>query len=316
MKNIQLIALLLATLLTASSCEAKIKNAKTESHKVFGNCEMCKKHIEEAVFKSGEAKGDWNQDSKMLVLTFDSLKTDADIILKRVADVGYDNDKFVADNEVYKRLPQCCQYTRKELPEPVVAVTVTPPPSDTVSNPHANHEMTTSPPVKVTPNPTTVVKDPPKTTPTAPASPKVDVKGQIHALLTIYYQLADALVEANQKEAVAKASNFETVLKKVDMAAMTTKEHSFYMPFHEQMAEHIKQIKNASDIEGMRSHFDAFSNALYAVAKEFKANEGQAMYYDYCPMKKVYWISKEQGIKNPYYGHEMLTCGSVKETVK
>ena len=31
--------------------------------------------------------------------------------------------------------------------------------------------------------------------------------------------------------------------------------------------------------------------------------------------KGAYWLSKESKIKNPYFGDEMLTCGSVKETI-
>jgi hypothetical protein len=39
-----------ATLLiiSFSSCNAQIKNAKTESIKIYGNCEMCEKTIETA----------------------------------------------------------------------------------------------------------------------------------------------------------------------------------------------------------------------------------------------------------------------------
>jgi hypothetical protein len=33
-------------------------------------------------------------------------------------------------------------------------------------------------------------------------------------------------------------------------------------------------------------------------------------------MKKMYWLSSEAAIKNPYYGKMMLTCGSVTETIK
>jgi hypothetical protein len=28
------------------------------------------------------------------------------------------------------------------------------------------------------------------------------------------------------------------------------------------------------------------------------------------------WLSKEKEIKNPYYGSQMLNCGSVEETIK
>lgn len=41
-----------------------------------------------------------------------------------------------------------------------------------------------------------------------------------------------------------------------------------------------------------------------------------AVYYQYCPMKKAYWLSMEKEIKNPYYGSSMLTCGKVIETKK
>jgi len=33
-------------------------------------------------------------------------------------------------------------------------------------------------------------------------------------------------------------------------------------------------------------------------------------------MKDAYWLSNETAIKNPYYGSRMLTCGSVKDTLK
>jgi hypothetical protein len=32
-------------------------------------------------------------------------------------------------------------------------------------------------------------------------------------------------------------------------------------------------------------------------------------------MKKSYWLSADEAIKNPYYGNMMLTCGKVSETI-
>jgi len=32
-------------------------------------------------------------------------------------------------------------------------------------------------------------------------------------------------------------------------------------------------------------------------------------------MKKEYWISADSTVKNPYYGSQMLTCGTVKDKV-
>jgi copper chaperone CopZ len=113
MKSIKIIMLLIAISLNFTSCEAKIKNVKTETYKVWGNCGMCQETIEKAVKQKNIAKGKWNQTTKMIVITYDSTKTNADEILKRIAQVGYDNDKYTAPNEAYNKRPQCCQYKRK-----------------------------------------------------------------------------------------------------------------------------------------------------------------------------------------------------------
>lgn len=289
----------MAILFTAVSCEAKVKNPKTESYKVYGNCDMCKKRIETAIYKSSEASGIWDENTKILVLTYDSLKTTADIVLKRIANVGHDNDKFIADNEVYKQLPECCQYKRKEVAQTTVPIAAV----DTVTT-MAEEKVV---PVKEVKNDNKM--------PTITDKP-VDIKLKINALLKIYYQISDALVAENAAEAKSKAVAFETALNQIEMKSMSAAEHLFYMPLHEKLAKDIKQIKTATNLEGMRGNFDSFSNTLFKIVKEFKANKGETMYYDYCPMKKMYWISKEAEIKNPYYGSKMLDCGSVKETIK
>ena len=42
----------------------------------------------------------------------------------------------------------------------------------------------------------------------------------------------------------------------------------------------------------------------------------QPVYYQYCPMKKAYWLSKEEKVINPYFGSAMLTCGEVKQVIE
>ena len=45
-----------------------------------------------------------------------------------------------------------------------------------------------------------------------------------------------------------------------------------------------------------------------------------AIYYQHCPMandgKGANWLSKEEEIKNPYFGSMMLSCGKTIETLK
>jgi len=74
-------------------------------------------------------------------------------------------------------------------------------------------------------------------------------------------------------------------------------------------------ISKTIDVAKQREQLNELSLAIYAVLKSIKVNTS-TFYYQYCPMKKVYWVSNEKEIKNPYYGKKMLTCGSVKETIQ
>lgn len=119
MKTINKIVVIMTVLLsfTFTNTQAQTKNTKTETFKVYGNCGMCKKTIEKAANKNS-AKAIWNEDSKALTVTYDSTKTNSTEILKRIADAGYDNDKFTAPDDVYKKLHHCCQYDRKSTEAP------------------------------------------------------------------------------------------------------------------------------------------------------------------------------------------------------
>ena len=81
--------------------------------KVWGNCEMCKETIEGSLKTEGITKADWNVDTKILTVEFDTVKISLDQIQKSVASVGYDNEKYKGDDKAYSELADCCQYDRK-----------------------------------------------------------------------------------------------------------------------------------------------------------------------------------------------------------
>lgn len=112
MKSLKKIMIAVVVLLSTLAVNAQVKNKKTETVKIAGNCEMCKKNIEKAGNLKKVAVVNWDIDSKMATLTYDSSKTNADEILSRIAKAGYDNEKFSATEEQYKKLHTCCQYDR------------------------------------------------------------------------------------------------------------------------------------------------------------------------------------------------------------
>jgi mercuric ion binding protein len=115
-----LISVILLTTLGAS-LSAQTKNnsqapgTKTEIFKVWGKCESCKARIETAVKAEGATSASWDQETKMLTVSYDPSKTSIDAMQKKVASVGHDTEKYKASKDVYDKLPSCCHYERSQM---------------------------------------------------------------------------------------------------------------------------------------------------------------------------------------------------------
>lgn len=141
------------------------------------------------------------------------------------------------------------------------------------------------------------------------------VQKHVGASLASYYALKDALVDSNVEIASAKADELLKTLDAVDTTKMTTPQKTQWGKLEKLIRTDSVHINRNKEIEHQREHFMKLSNNIYALVFGFKANETDA-YLQYCPMKKASWLSKSKDIKNPYYGSKMLTCGSVKATLK
>lgn len=109
MKNIQKSLL---TLLLLFVFQITFSQITKEKALVKGACEMCKERIEETAKKSGATQAEWNAETLLLKLEFDQSKTSLDQILKDIATVGHDNEKYKTDESTYNALPGCCHYDR------------------------------------------------------------------------------------------------------------------------------------------------------------------------------------------------------------
>lgn len=86
---------------------------KKETVKVWGNCGMCEKTIENAAKSAGAAEADWNKETKILTVAYKTKKTDLSKIEQAVAAAGYDTQNYNAPDDSYFKLESCCQYDRK-----------------------------------------------------------------------------------------------------------------------------------------------------------------------------------------------------------
>ena len=271
-------------LFSFSSCNAQIKNTKTESVKIYGNCEMCEKTIETAGSVKKIANVDWNKDTKMATITYDSTKTNQDEILKRIALAGYDSDKFLAPDDVYSKLAGCCQYERVNKTAIV---------STAVIEDHSMHNQENV----------------------------VETKQEVNQLKTIfesYFALKDALVKSDGKLVSTLAKDVLANINSVKMEKLSSEEHTVWMKVMSSLKSNTEKIAATTIIEKQRVVFMDLSANFYALLKVSK--QDYSIYYQNCPMyndgKGANWLSKENAVKNPYYGNQMLTCGKVVETIK
>jgi len=152
-------------------------------------------------------------------------------------------------------------------------------------------------------------------------SKEVDVKvaASIKEIIASYLQLKNALVSDKSGDASTAGRLLETAFEKVDVKELTSRQKKIFADVSADAREHAEHIgANEGNIEHQREHFELLSNDMVDLVREF--GSGQTLYKDFCPMyndkKGAIWLSETKVIKNPYYGKQMPTCGSVKETLQ
>lgn len=280
MKSILNLIIAIPTLLLSTSCDGQIKNAKTVTVNIDGNCEMCEKTIESAVNQKKIVSLDWNKDTKQATISYDDSKTNPDAILKRVALAGYDNEKFLAPDDAYAGLSGCCKYDRNrkksEMEKTITATT------DTT------------------------------------AFEQSVVVNQFKSIFDSYFELKNALVKSDAKTSSLKATDLKSQLEKVDMSKLENSQHEVWMRVYKDLIAKSELVATAKNIENQRTQFMDVSESMYKLLKVAKL--AAPVYYQHCPMyndgKGANWLSMENAVKNPYYGSQMLSCGKTIETIK
>lgn len=282
--------MVVAVMLLSTSINAQIKNAKTESVKIYGNCGMCETNIEKAGNIKKIANVDWNQDTQMATLTYDATKTNQDEILKRIALVGYDSDKFLAPDDVYNNLHGCCQYDR--VAKVPVKEEIKVEETTEIHNNHVNHNETSK----------MVLQE----------------VNQLKVVFDNYFVVKDAMISSDGNTTSIASKELLTAINNVKMDKLDMDVHMVWMKVVNQIKKDTELISKSKDINKQRNHFTTLSKDIYSLLKVAKYEV--PVYFQHCPMyndgKGANWLSKENAVKNPYYGSMMLTCGKTVETIK
>ena len=149
-------------------------------------------------------------------------------------------------------------------------------------------------------------------------------------LMTHYFTVKDAFVEADSVAAKAAVKTFLAAVDSLKTDELKTDSGAVYQSVSMQLND-IKSsaegILNQQNLTGMRQDFWSVSENIYPLLKSVHY-EGKTLYWQNCPMafgedKGANWISNTEEIVNPYMGKKhpefkaaMLHCGEVKDSIK
>jgi len=260
-----------------SNAQKSIKNAENLEVSVKGSCPDAKQLIETAGNLKNTAAVHFDLSSQTARITYDSTKTSSDEILKKIALAGFDNEAYFAPDDAFEKLGDACRYIRDKATAAAHK-----------SNSHIAEQHT----------------------------PSVQKQNELRPVFDVYFKLKDAFVQGNASEIQQYAVSLNKAFQAVDMGKLSHEAHTVWMQKSKQLISLTKQLTAEKNIDKQRKTFAGISEELYALAKVAKLDED--IYYQTCPMFNggSQWLSKEESIKNPFYGNKMLSCGSTVEKIK
>ncbi|WP_353165538.1 DUF3347 domain-containing protein [Empedobacter brevis] len=262
----------------AFSVNAQFKNQETQQFLIKGNCSNAKELIEKAGNQSKISKVDYNAATQTASISYNRTKTNSSEILKKIALAGFDNSEYMAPDEAYAKLTKDCQYKRDKK------MTMNHQGMD-----HSNHNHQVE---------------------------SAQNKNQLSQVFDTYFLLKDAFVKANESEISKQIATFSRTVSAVEMGKLSQESHLVWMEVLKDLETTSNQLIQEKNIDKQRGIFAKLTEPMYKLAK--KSALGYPVYYQNCPMFNggSNWLSKEETIKNPFYGNMMLTCGSTVEQLK
>lgn len=144
-------------------------------------------------------------------------------------------------------------------------------------------------------------------------------KEYLDGVFASYVSMKDAFVQSDAGKVKSAAILLKQSLNTSAADLLEGEAHYTWVNYREAMNTSLTTIGASDDIEVQRAGLSDLSVIVYKILKTFGLNSGRA-YYQYCPMafdnQGAYWLSDNKTIMNPYFGDEMLHCGSVKEELK
>lgn len=145
-------------------------------------------------------------------------------------------------------------------------------------------------------------------------------QAQLRAVIEAYFPMQQALANDDAQTTAEAIAPLRDALGKVDMGLLEGGAHIEWMARLKALEEGLDAFKEAgAEIEKQRGAFETVSTALIHAADQFGLGSEGVVHVVHCPMafdnKGADWLQAGTDVRNPYFGSEMLTCGSVKRSI-
>lgn len=147
----------------------------------------------------------------------------------------------------------------------------------------------------------------------------VNTKHILQPVISTYLTMKNALTTDDSKATANAGEQMLSDLENIKITAISAAKQKAYKNIADDIKKNAEHIgDNAGNIAHQREHFAALSEDISNLIALLGTS--QTLYNDFCPMfnngRGASWLSESKEIKNPFYGKEMPTCGTIKGVTK
>lgn len=140
---------------------------------------------------------------------------------------------------------------------------------------------------------------------------------QLNTVLDRYFDIKDALYEKDGVGAGKALESFRAAVRREQGSSLSGQAAENWLTYRHGLLEMTAEPGLMTDIEQLRSRFNAMSTYLYEIIERYGVQN--VVYYQFCPMAfndlGAHWLNQREGIENPYLPETMPGCGEVLQRV-
>jgi Cu(I)/Ag(I) efflux system membrane fusion protein len=130
-----------------------------------------------------------------------------------------------------------------------------------------------------------------------------------------YFKMKDAFIASDIVQVVSFANSTTNSFKSLITQDLGEAEKTYL----KKILVLLNLIATENNLKNQREFFVQLNEYIVAIVKNIKSPT-QLLYIQKCPMannnKGAIWLSREEEIKNPYFGDLMLSCGEIQDIIK